>query len=187
MTVNPIRLVPLTCCKCHAPVPAQPDEIAWVCEQCGQGLLLDAVPAPGPAECGTQPLQMFFSKALPQGQPGHPFWVARAQVSITRRDTYSGNESRAANEFWGQPRLFYIPAWEATLDDTLRLGVSLLKNPQRMEPGSPGPFLPVVTPPGDVRALAEFLLVSIEADRRDALKTIDFTMQLETPQLWVMP
>ncbi len=184
---DPIRLVPLTCIKCHAPVPAQPDEIAWVCEQCGQGLLLDACPTPGPNESATRVLDVFFSSAIKQGQKGRPFWVARGQVTLTARQTYQGDESRAAREFWAQPRLFYVPAWETTLDEIVSLGVNLLRSPQRLDPGSRMPFLPVVTAPDDVRALVEFMVVSIEADRRDALKTVNFDLKLEPLQLWILP
>jgi hypothetical protein len=183
----PIRLVPLLCVKCQAPVLAQPDEVAWVCEQCGQGLLLNPMPTPGPGECATQPLDVFFSSAVRLGQKGRPFWVSQGQVTLTDRQTYKGDESRAAREFWAAPRLFCVPAWETSLDETISLGVALLRSPQRLDPGPRAPFLPVVTQPADVRALAEFMIVSIEADRRDALKTVNFDLKLDPLQLWVLP
>jgi hypothetical protein len=37
-----------------------------------------------------------------------------------------------------------------------------------------------------MRALAEFMIVSIEADRTDALKTVNFDLKLATPQLWIL-
>ena len=40
MSQKPVELVPLLCVRCQAPVPARPGEVAWVCEQCGQGLVL---------------------------------------------------------------------------------------------------------------------------------------------------
>ena len=36
-------LVALQCTRCSTPVPAEPDEVAWICLNCGQGLLLDEV------------------------------------------------------------------------------------------------------------------------------------------------
>jgi hypothetical protein len=185
--ISPIRLVPLTCVKCRAPIPANLDEIAWVCEQCGQGNLLDATPVPGPSESATHILDVFFSNAIKPGQKGRPFWVARGQVSLADRQTYQGNESRAAQEFWAAQRLFSVPAWETSLDEIVTTGVYLLRNPQRLSPGGPTPFLPVVTPPGDVRALVEFMIVSIEADRRDALRSITYDLKLEPLQLWILP
>lgn len=183
----PIRLVPLLCAKCRAPVPARPDELAWVCEQCGQGLLLEPSPTPGPDESATRALDIFFSNAINPGQKGRPFWVTRGQVTLTDRQTYKGDEGRAAREYWATARLFYVAAWETSLDEIIALGVSLLARPQGLEPGSPVPFLPVVTSPADVRALAEFMVVSVEADRRDALKTIQYDLKLDPLQLWILP
>ena len=184
---SPIRLVPLLCVKCRAPIPAQADELAWACDQCGQGLLLNASPQPGKEESATQALDIFFSNAIQPGMQGRPFWVALGQVTITERQTYKGDEGRAAREFWAAPRLFAVPAWETSLDEIISMGVNLLAHPQRLVPGAPVAFLPVVTPPADVRALADFLVVSIEADRRDALKTIHYDLKLEPLQLWVLP
>jgi hypothetical protein len=183
----PIRLVPLLCIKCRAPVPAQPDEIAWVCEQCGQGLLLAATPAPSAVDSVTQALDIYFSNAIVSGQKGRPFWVTRGQVNLTVRETYKGDEGRAAREFWASPRLFYVPAWETSLDEVVSTGVNLLRSPQRLDPGSRTPFLPVVVLPADVRPLVEFIVINIEAERRDALKTLNFDLKLEPLQLWVLP
>ncbi len=185
--VSPIRLVPLTCVKCQAPIPANLDEIAWVCAQCGQGNLVDPAPVPGPNESATRALDVFFSSAIKPGKMGRPFWVSRCQVALTSRQTYQGDESRAAREFWGAPRLFYVAAWETSLDETINLGIDMLRSPQGLTPGSPMPFLPVVTPPGDVRSLVEFMIVSIEANRRDALKSITYDLKLEPLQLWILP
>lgn len=175
-----VRLIPLSCVKCQAPIPAQPDEVAWVCQQCGQGLLIDG-------QKGAIPLDIFFSNRLQPGLSGRPFWVSNGKVAIQRRETYSGDEVRAAQQFWAAPRLFLIPAWAASLDEVVSIGVSLLKNPEPMQRGSPAPFLPVVTLPVDLQALAEFMILSIEAERRDALKKVDFKVTLDSPQLWILP
>jgi hypothetical protein len=180
MKDTPVRLIPLLCVKCQYPLPAQPEEVAWTCDQCGQGLILDDTR-------GLRPLDVFFSRAVGQGKKGRPFWVSPGQVTITQRQTYKGNESRAAEQFWAAQRLFYVPAWEAPLEEIVNTGIYLLRNPERMEPGSPSPFLPAVILPGDMQALCEFMITSIEADRRDALKRVDFTLQLQNPQLWILP
>ena len=180
---DPITLIPLMCLRCQSPVPANPGEVAWVCEQCGQGMLLDDGCGPqGPA---LRPLDVFFSAEIKPGTRGRPFWVTRGQASIHRRETYKGNESRESTEFWSAPRLFFVPAWECGLEEILATGAQMLRNPARMAPGSTCRFLPVTTPPEDVQALAEFLVVTVEADRRDAMKEIGFSLQLESPQLWI--
>jgi hypothetical protein len=179
MSQKPVKLIPLLCVRCQAPVLAQPDEVAWQCEQCGQGLILDDL-------AGCRPQDLFFSAAVPQGKKGRPFWVAPGQVTISARQTYKGDESGGARQFWASPRLFYIPAWQTALEEVISTGVYLLRNPERMQAGSPVPFLPVVTLPGDMQALAEFMIVTIEAERKDALRRIDFNLKLDPPQLWVL-
>lgn len=187
MSQKPVSLIPLVCAKCRAPVPARPDEVAWVCEQCGQGLLLDETPEPGPGACATIPIDVYFSNEIKQGAQGRPFWVSRGTVTLTRRETYKGDEGKAARAYWSQPRLFYIPAWGENLETLVKIGLGRLDNPVPMTPGSRAPFTPVLTLPGDIRALAEFMIVSLEASRRDAMRQIAFDLQLEPAQLWVLP
>lgn len=184
MTDKPVTLLPLVCLRCTAPVPANPGEVAWVCGTCGQGLLLNE--SAGPGDKPLRPLEVRFSTGVRPGQTGRPFWVAQGQADISRRDTYKGNEQRAASQFWAAPRPVFIPAWECALDEVLALGSALLKNPPALQPGSPCPFLPVVTAPEDIHALAEFLVVALEAERRDALKYLGFTLRLGPPELWIL-
>jgi hypothetical protein len=186
MSQKPVKLIPLVCVKCGYTVPARPEEVAWVCEQCGQGLILDEAPAPD-CTSGARALDEFISARVQPGLNGRPYWVSLGQVSIARRETYKGNEEREARQFWASPRLFYVPAWQASLDEVVSTGVALLRKPETMEPGGRAPFLPVVTLPVDMQALAEFMVMSIEADRRDALKRVDFTVSLQPPQLWILP
>ena len=69
----------------------------------------------------------------------------------------------------------------------IQLGVTLLKAGEAIQPGGPAPFLPVTTLPTDMHALAEFMVLSIEAERRDALKTVEFHLKLEPPRLVILP
>ena len=174
-----VRLIPLMCPRCQTAVPAKPDEVAWVCEQCGQGMLLDM-------EHGSSPLDVFFSKAIPQNTLGSPYWVSRGVVTITRRETYQGDKGRDAQKFWETPRLFFVPAWKLAVGEIVTQGVRLLREPARMEVGSRTKFQPVVLGWKNVKPLAEFMVMSIEAERSDAMKELVFTIQLDPPQLWIV-
>ena len=48
-------LVPLMCIQCQSPIPAKPDEVAWVCATCGRGQILED-------EAGLQPLEEFLER-----------------------------------------------------------------------------------------------------------------------------
>lgn len=179
----PVELLPMYCTRCQFPIPAQSDEVAWICEHCGQGVLLwkdhDLVP-----------IDVHFAANPPAGAPeqplGKPFWVTTGKVEI-RRTTFHGDRSGEMLAFWQTERHFFIPAYNLELEEVVRLGCSLLRQPPALTPGSPVKFLPVTVPPDDMRPLAEFIILAVEAERKDDLKTIDFQLELQPPQLWVLP
>lgn len=177
-----IALVPLLCPQCRSALPAAPDEVAWRCAQCGSGWQLND----RNLEAGLDPLIINFDARLDPRQAGRPFWVAAGRVSV-QRETYSGNQDRQAQEYWSQPRRFYVPAFTCPLDTLVSLGGALLDKPPELQPGPPAPFMPVTLPQADVAHLAEFVVVGVEARRKDQLKHLGFSVQLEQPQLWVVP
>ncbi len=172
-----VRLVPLVCLKCAAPLAARPDEVAWACGTCGEGLLL--------GDSGLTAIPIFYDARLQSGQTGKPYWVAQGSARITR-STYSGNQSAEMLAFWSQPRLFFIPAYSLPLEQLIAVGSALLRQPPAINQGSPAPFLPVTLHPDDLRPMAEFILIGIEAERRDMLKALTFELTLSTPALWIL-
>ena len=178
---KPIELIPMLCVQCSTPVPAQEDEVAWVCAQCGQGLFLDE-------EKGLAPLEVQFAAGIPENKKGKPFWVAEGQVSLQRKSYgSSGRQSGEAQRFWSQPRCFFVPAFECSLESLLSKGVELLIKPPDLQPGPGAAFEPVVLWHEDVSAAAEFIVMAVEAGRSDKVKEIDFSLQLSTPVLWILP
>ncbi len=121
-TLAPVRLLPMVCVQCSQPIMAQPGEVAWVCTTCGRGMLLgnDGI---------LKPIDVFFSEEIKPGGQGRPFWVSQGKVAITERQTYQGNSSREAEEFWGSERLLFIPAYRVSLDNLISVGMNLLKAP----------------------------------------------------------
>ena len=177
---KPIELVPLVCTRCQTAVPAKPAEVAWVCQQCGQGLLLSE-------EKGTLPLAVNFAAGIPAGKLGRPFWVATGQVQVTRQIFGGGDQSREAQAFWQVPHRFFIPAYDLPIDQMIDFGTSLLQQNPAIQTGSPTAFLPVTLHIEDVRPAAEFIVIGIEAARKDRIKEIQFKLNLSTPELWVLP
>lgn len=174
-------LLPLQCIKCQTPILAEPDEVAWLCPNCGQAVQLDENQPSGLAA-----LELRFASGIQPGQKGRPFWVAQGVV-VVQRETYSGDESRQALEFWQKPRSFFVPAYACTLDELISLGMQYLKQPVSMMPASAASFLPVKLAQEDVRPMAEFIIMGIEAERRDKLKTVNIQLNLALPSLWILP
>jgi len=178
---QPIRLTPLVCIRCQTPILAQPNEVAWVCTQCGQGQILSN-------EASLKSLDIHYAANLPSNGPARPFWVAEGQVTLGERKTYSGNEAKEAGSFWQAPRRFFIPAFALPLDQVIAVGTQLLRTPPDVTATqSAAPFAAVTILPQDVRPYAEFIVLGIEADRKDKLRSIQFDIRLGEPQLWVLP
>jgi hypothetical protein len=176
---RPVELIPLVCLKCSTAIPANMDEVAWVCAQCGQGNLLDD-------EKGLVPVEIHTSAGVPANARGKPFWVVDGQVTL-RRETYSGNEERQAQQFWQAPRRFCVPAFACPLEMLLDLGQSLLARPPALQPGPAAAFEPVILAPADVPAAVDFIVMAVEAGRKDKLKEVEFNVKLSEPVLWVLP
>ena len=177
-------LIPLTCPACHAGLDAEADEVVFVCPQCRASWRLDNVPGT-PARLLA--LTIRYAPEL-RGNTGRPFWTAGGQVQVGHRDIHGfGSQEGASAQTWAVPRRFFIPAFKCDLNSTLDLGRRLLQDPPRQPAGSPGPFLPVVVSAHDLQGLAEFVIVSIEAERGDNLKTLRYALELGEPELWVMP
>ena len=178
---QPVELVPLVCPRCSMPIPANEEEAAWVCTQCGQGIYLDGLSGPVAQE-------IHYAAGVAPNTPGKPFWVAEARVSIHRTAFQGGSKQNAeAVQFWSQPRRFFVPAYQGSLDEQLRLGMQMVRQPPAHPEGPPISFLPVRLYKEDVLSAVEFIVMAIEAERADKLKQVQFSLELSEPVLWILP
>lgn len=178
---RPIELVPLICPRCSTHIPAELDEVAWACSRCDQGLLLDL-------EKGLVAVEIFYSAAIASNARGRPFWVADGTLSLARQSYDSADkQTREAEMFWAQPRRFFIPAFTSPLEERLNLAASLLLQPPEFQPGPPVAFEPVTLLLQDVQSAAEFVVVALEAGRKDHLRELDLNLKLSPPLLWILP
>ncbi len=178
---RPVELVPLNCLRCSMPIPAQENEVAWLCSTCGASMAL--------SDTGELiPCEINFSANLSPNQKGSPFWVAEGKVELVRQ-SYNrvGNSDREAVSFWAQPRRFFIPAYDCDLEEMLASGIRLLKEPPALQNGPKTDFLPITQSASDVRPFAEFLIIALEASRRDKVKSVQFELELGVLALWILP
>ncbi|HUV27292.1 MAG TPA: hypothetical protein VMW34_07975 [Anaerolineales bacterium] len=177
-----VELIPLRCIRCETPVPAEAGQVAWSCSQCHQGLLLDE-------NIGLTELAIHYAGQISPTQTGRPFWVVRGQVSMQRESEkgWFDSSQHQADQDWEDTRLFFTPAYSISLDEMLDQAVKMTSNPPELTDGDPRSFLPVTLSPVDLPALIEYLILSVEASRKDKIKKIDISVALETPVLWVLP
>ena len=177
-----VELVLLKCPRCSTPVPAGEEEVAWVCSQCGQGLQLTAA--------GLAPLTVNWAES----QPGNvktqplPFWVFSGTVSFRSRETYGFGSGSQPDKLWSAPRRFYVPAFPLPIEQLQTLGADFTRRQIALKPGRAGePFANCTLPAEDARQVVEFIVLTIEAAQRDKLKSVDFELNLNEPELWLLP
>lgn len=177
-----VDLVPLRCMRCYTPVPAESDQVAWACSQCAQGLLLDE------AE-GLLPVEIHYAAEIAPDKHGKPFWVARGRVSLQREAhrEWSNEDQKAAYSFWEDPRTFVIPAFTVPLEKLLELSLEKFDVMPKDSQGEAVFFEPVTLSPMDLPALVEFLVLAREAGRKDKVRKIDISVELDSPVLWILP
>jgi hypothetical protein len=56
-----------------------------------------------------------------------------------------------------------------------------------MDPPEDASFRPAVLTAEDARKLLELVIVSMEANRKDWMETLDFDLRLESEVLWLFP
>ena len=176
-----IELIPLVCLQCGTPISAGVEEVAWVCTQCGKGMMLDL-------QKGLLPLQVNYASTIAPSAVGKPYWVAMGRVTLQRESFgSSGKQDSEASEFWSDMRQFFIPAFNLTLEEVIEQGTRLLQRPPEIQPGPPTRFEAVTLPAQDIHPAAEFIVMAIEAGRSDKARQIDFNLQLHDLMLWILP
>jgi hypothetical protein len=177
-----IELIPLLCMNCETPVPAENNQVAWSCTRCGQGLLLDE-------NEGLVAQEIHYAPSRSSDQKGKPFWVTRGQVSLERdaHQEWFDRSQKQAGKFWGETKLFVIPAFTLPLEELIDLSIKIFSDPPEFAEGPNMPFIPVTLSPIDISSLVEFIVLAVEAGRKDKVKRLDISVTLEKPTLWIFP
>ena len=175
----PVELVPLECLRCRTRLPAEEGELAWICAACGQGQRLGD-------EAALIELEIRFADGSTEASVRwFPFWVLHGNVRIQERLSYGGTQSPDSR--WESAQQFILPAFETTPEEAAQWGTRFLREPVDLRAGSPGALSGVTVSPEEAQSLAEFVVLSFEADRRDKLKSLRAVLDLGPPELWCLP
>lgn len=175
----PVELVPLECLRCRTRLPAEEGELAWICPACGRGQRLGDEVAP-------IELDVRFADGSPEdSERWFPFWVLNGSVRIVERLSYVGGQ--AADPRWEAAQQFILPAFETTPTEAAQWGTRFLREPIELRAGAPGALSGVTVSPEEAQSLAEFVVLSFEADRRDKLKSLRVVLDFGPPELWCLP
>jgi len=187
-----LRLVALKCSKCGSLLKAEPNDIVFYCNNCGTGFELinekDELAA------------VNIDFALPAKKQDAeivylPFWVFDTNIQINSRDSDQTLGSAAGfikNIFSGgdgrKPvKKFYVPAFETPITNIRTLGMEFTKNQPELESIKKDKLTGCRFSSMDAQKLADFIFLSIEAEKPDMLKNITYSLGLSSPRAIGIP
>ena len=177
-----MTLIVVRCPACGNTLTPGDDDLVVACAQCGAALHL--------ADEGPQPIEIQYAQTnLAKTGTWRPWWIFKGRVNLIKRETQGGNRSDEARQFWAQPRVMAVPAWDLSIAAVKQAGVQLLQRPPVLNAiarPSGVRLTPAVVSAEDARKMLEFLVLTLEAGRDDWLKTVDFQIEAGLPELWAM-
>lgn len=181
-----MKLVLLRCPNCGRALTPENDDVVVACNHCRTPV---AIARDGPSRISVR--FAVSGDEIGRQDAWHPFWVFSGKVNISRRETQGGARSGAKDSaaLWGSPRRLYVPAWELSMRIAQEVGSRLVQEQPRfrfVDQPQESRLVAATVTPGDARRLLEFVVLAIEARRRDWLKDLDFAMDLDQPELWAL-
>jgi hypothetical protein len=180
------KLVAIKCIKCDSGLTVEVNDSVVYCSSCGNGyeILNDKL----------VPIEINFAKALLAGNGEtvyKPFWLLRTHLKILSRDSsggwlsniFGGNTNKTEGDV-----VFYVPGFWMTIDSVKNIGCTFTqKNPV----ASPQKYNVKMTGMNfskeDARKLADFIFLSIEAEKSDMLKNIQYQMDVKSTEILGIP
>lgn len=180
-----MKLVLLRCPICSSPLKPDQNDVVIACANCHTPL---AITENGPM---VTDVRFVDSETGPvEETKWMPFWVFEGRVNIIRRETQGGrSQNDESQALWGIPRKMYVPAWDAHPRTAQDIGSQLLqRQPSYKFRERPDKVRlePATIYPEDARSLLEFIVLAIEARRKDWLQDLEFHLELDEPEMWAL-
>lgn len=181
-----MKLVLLRCPTCSEPLKPDNDDVVLACTNCHTP---SAVSVNGAAK---MPVQFGIPADFKaRSDRWMPFWVFDGRAKIIRRETQGGrSQTKDMAQLWGAERRFYVPAWELGLHVAQDIGSRMVqRQPSFVEIDRPAEahLHTVLVTPKDAKNLLEFIVLAIEARRKDWLRDLQFELEVGEPKLWALP
>lgn len=179
-----MKLIALRCPNCNQALEAgQLDDVVQ-CPNCFRAVGLR------PTGMVLEPIRVAAaSREEPDGYL--PVWVFEGRVNLVQRTTQGGAaQDAAARAMWDKPRRFYVPGWQLTLAEAKALTLAWVRNQPLFKDTAftdEVRFPPVVIAEDDARKLLALVVATIEAERRDFIKELDFSIDISGRTLWLLP
>ncbi len=181
-----MKLLAARCPECSHPLAPENDHVVIACDQCFTTVHI------GDEGISRMPVRYAAPEAGASAGDWLPFWVFNGRVHMIKRDTQGGDRAsgQEAMRLWGQPRNLYVPAWELPLDLAQTVGSAMTQRQPVYQP-IPRPaqvrLRPASVTADDALKILEFVVLAIEARRRDWLKSLEFRLDVGQPEMWALP
>ena len=121
-----------------------------------------------------------------------PVWVYNGRVNILRRESQGSSKGadKDAAKLWNAAQKLYAPAWQESVSQAREIGSwFVVRQPafNTIEPTESMVMREATITPEDGLKLLDFIVLSLEADRKDWLADLQFEIQTTGHELWVIP
>ena len=181
-----MKLLALKCPVCGQRLAPKHDHVVVVeCEQCSTAVSINT-------DTGISQTAVQYAQTKENAEAWLPMWVFDARVNITSRRTRGrdGRSEKASQALWSSTRQLFVPAWTLNMQTARQLGTKLIENQpqlQAAERPSGASMTEMIVHEEDALKLLEFIILSIEAERKDWLTDLKFDIQTNATNLWVVP
>lgn len=184
--MSEFKLEAVKCKNCGSGLLTEINDSIVYCSSCGSGFEI--------TDDGFKSIEINFGAAAIRGEGEliyKPFWLLKTTVNILERKSsgaFFKNLFGGSNETTSGNILFYIPAFYCSLESLKNLAQQFtLKNPV------PSPQKYNVKLTGfaygreDAKKLAEFLLISFEAEKSDVMQRFNFEIKYDSMEILGIP
>ncbi|MGV8017905.1 MAG: hypothetical protein AB2L26_06930 [Ignavibacteria bacterium] len=183
--MSEFKLEAIKCKNCGSGLMVEINDFVTYCTNCGSGFeIVNGL---------LQPIEVNFAQpARPaEGEIVYkPFWILKTNVTILERTSSGGflKNLFGGNDGAGGAIKFYIPAFRLPVDNMREMASAFtIKDPV----ASPRKFNVKVTGftygREDALKIAEFLLISFEAEKSDTMKTFRYDIKVDSYEILGIP
>ncbi len=174
------------------------------CKKCGSGLLVEVNDnIVYCSSCGSGfeilngelvPIEINFAAAALRSDGEmiyKPFWLIKTHIEITERKA-SGNFLKnifgGSNDNTSGDITFYIPAFYCSIDAMKNLATQFtIKNPVASPQKYNTKLVGFAYGKEDAKKLAEFILISLEAEKSDTMKSFKYNLRFDSMEILGIP
>ncbi len=184
----PVRVILVKCTQCGAPVQGDHADRVYVCGSCGTAHTRD--------DSGAKPLKYEIASpnpaAIAQGEPVYlPVWRLDSEVTINRARSEGGFLNKLFGKDWkGGRMMVFVPAIEWDPKSFKYWAQTLTTKPPQYTLaqgfGNHKRMALAISEEGAMQ-LADFLVLTFEAEQPGVLQDIDYTVKVHGTQLVYLP